>query len=513
MNKRIENITLLNVLGKGSFGTVYLSKKDGKNGYFATKQIERTMADKPSFHKYFENELRILHGLNHPNIVHLEDLKVDNKNYYIVMEYINGGSLTDCLGKYRKKYGKAFPEEIVQYLMRQIVDAIKYIHNKKIIHRDLKLDNIMVSFNNEVDKNTMNMMRAVIKKIDFGFAIQLTQNNLASSVLGSPINMDPAILKEMASRGKKINQLGYDQKADIWSLGTICYELLIGQSVFNAETMNDLIRKVEAGKYVVPTTVSAEMVSFLNGMLQYRGEKRLSSDELSEHPFLKKNIRDFTKIDTTKVKKKIDNKGLNINIKRNKTIWGIYNENIEEKLLGIGGRNYGAPSPLENIPEYNVHQRRKTDTDIPRIPHNTPLAVNKNFNRANTNAYPPYMGQNNGIYAQNMIPNQPPYMPGYPNFSQPLMSPPYPPPYPGQNQPQSYSSGTGGYDFPTFEPSPYTFASNIYGLNSPPSQNQQGYTANFMNTPPPSRPPIRPIYGYSPMNNDEGYSSEGCSIF
>ena len=84
----------------------------------------------------------------------------------------------------------------------------------------------------------MNMMRAVIKIIDFGFAIQLTQNNLASSVLGSPINMDPAILKEMASRGKKINQLGYDQKADIWSLGTICYELLIGQSVFNAETMN-----------------------------------------------------------------------------------------------------------------------------------------------------------------------------------------------------------------------------------------------------------------------------------
>ena len=325
--------------------------------------------------------------------------------------------------------------------------------------------------------------------------------------------MDPAILKEMASRGKKINQLGYDQKADIWSLGTICYELLIGQSVFNAETMNDLIRKVEAGDYVVPTTVSAEMVSFLNGMLQYRGEKRLSSDELSEHPFLKKNIRDFTKIDTTKVKNKIDNKGLNINIKRNKTIWGIYNENIEEKLLGIGGRNYGAPSPLENIPEYNVHQRRKTDTDIPRIPHNTPLAANKNFNRANTNAYPPYMGQNNGIYAQNMIPNQPPYMPGYPNFSQPLMSPPYPPPYPGQNQPQSYSSGTGGYDFPTFEPSPYTFASNIYGQNSPPSQNQQGYTANFMNTPPPSRPPIRPIYGYSPMNNDEGYSSEGCSIF
>ena len=177
------------------------------------------MADKPNFQKYFKNELLILKSLKHPNIVHLEDVKSDNKYYYIVMEYINGGSLTDCLKTYQKRNkGKSFPEEIVQHLMKQIVSAIKYIHGQNIIHRDLKLDNIMVSFNNDSDKNNLNMMRAIIKIIDFGFSIQLTQNNLASSVLGSPINMDPAILKEMSNRGKKIGHLGYDQKADIWSL-------------------------------------------------------------------------------------------------------------------------------------------------------------------------------------------------------------------------------------------------------------------------------------------------------
>ena len=253
------------------------------------------------------------------------------------------------------------------------------------------------------------------------------------------------------------------------------------------------------------------MVSFLNGMLQYRGEKRLSSDELSEHPFLKKNVREFTKIDTTKVKKKIDNNGLNINIKKNKTIWGFYNENIEQQLIGIGGRNHRAYPPLEKIPEY-PQQRRKTDTDIPRIPHNAPFNQNKNYNRTNTNnnAYP-YTGQNNGIYGQN-IPNQPPYMPRYPDFRQPMISPPYPsppPPYPPQNQPQSYSSGFGGYDFPTFEPSPYTFASNIYAGNASPSQGQQGYNANYMN----SASPVRPNYVYSPMNNDEAFRNGGCSIF
>ena len=122
MNNRIQDITLLNVLGKGSFGTVFLSKKDGKNCYFATKQIDRTLADKPSFQKYFKNELLLLKSLKHINIVHLEEVKYDNKNYYIVMEYINGGSLSGCLKKYKSMHnGKAFTEEIVQYLMKQIV--------------------------------------------------------------------------------------------------------------------------------------------------------------------------------------------------------------------------------------------------------------------------------------------------------------------------------------------------------------------------------------------------------
>ena len=504
MNTRIQDITLLNVLGKGSFGTVYLSKKDGKNVYFSTKQIDRTMADKPSFQKYFKNELTILSSLRHPNIVHLEDVKADTKYYYIVMEYINGGSLTDCLKKYQSKNnGKSFSEEIVQYLMKQIVGALKYIHSQKIIHRDLKLDNIMVSFNNEYDKNNLNMMRATIKIIDFGFAIQLTKNNLASSVLGSPINMDPAILNEMAKKGKRVNQLGYDQKADIWSLGTICYELLIGQSVFNAETMNELVRKVEAGTYTVPTSVSSEIVSFLNGMLQYKGENRLSADELYTHPFLTKNVRDFKKIETRRIQRKINNNGLNINIKKNQTIWGIFNE--EDKLVGINPKNIGPAPGLKPIPEYpspNDTKRRNTEK-IPRIPQNNAYP---NYHKANTNNYYNYQPPANSIYGQSMTPNPAPGMSPYPNFN------PYPPPSLPQSQalPQAYTSGMGGYNqlmnYPTFAPSPYTFAGNIYQTNPP------GYNSGFPSPPPnlPVNPPVP--YGYTPMQNDEGELGNNCSI-
>ena len=406
MNTQIDDITLLKSLGKGSYGEVFLSVKKGRNEYFATKKMDRKKTDQPSIKKYFDNEVRLLRSLRHPNIVRLEDLKMTRDHYYLVMEYINGGSLTDCLKSYQKKYGKSFPEEIVQYLMRQIVSAIKYIHGLNIIHRDLKLDNIMVNFDNESDKSNINMMHAKIKVIDFGFAIQLSKSNLTFTALGSPINMDPVILKKFSKKGIDINQVGYDSKADIWSLGTICYEMLIGQAVFNAQTLNDLIKKVENGSYSIPTTVSREVVSFLNGMLQYKGEKRLSADELSKHPFLTKNPNEFTKINARKISKKINNKELNINVKNNQTIWAIFNEEDEKKLTRIRGSDYPCPEgPISE--ESNPRKRAATDKDIPKI-KNKIQQQNKNIQKPNQVGKPQRVSNDDSgtsFYGHQMHPN------------------------------------------------------------------------------------------------------------
>ncbi len=118
MNAQIDDITLLKCLGKGAFGEVFLSVRKGKREYFATKKIDRKKADKPGIKKYFENEIHILNSIRHPNIVKLEAIRATKDNYYIVMEYINGGSLTDCLKKYKNINRRSFTEEIVQYLMR-----------------------------------------------------------------------------------------------------------------------------------------------------------------------------------------------------------------------------------------------------------------------------------------------------------------------------------------------------------------------------------------------------------
>ena len=218
------------------------------------------------------------------------------------MEYINGGSLTDCLKNYQKRNnGKSFPEEIVQYLMRQIMSAMYYLHSRNIMHRDIKLENILLKFDSLEDKENLNIMKSQVKIIDFGFA---TNSSLANSIVGNPLNMDPLILKKLTCNGR-IKKLGYDAKIDVWSLGSICYQMLIGRSAFDAEDMIELREKIEQGDYSVPTHLSREVISFLNGMLQYDSSIRLSTAQLINHRFLRDNINTFHKIDLEQVSDKI----------------------------------------------------------------------------------------------------------------------------------------------------------------------------------------------------------------
>jgi len=352
----VDNLVLEKCIGKGSFGEVYLTSKRGSTEKFATKKFEREQIEGTEAMKYLKNEIIILQHLKHPNIVKYDDVKKTKKHFYIVMEYCNGGELSKALEKYQAKYGTPFSQEIVQHLMRQIISAFNYIHSKKIIHRDIKLDNVLLNFETEQDKEDLNMLKATVKIIDFGFACQISKSGLQYSTLGSPINMDPIILKKLNSTGKKARQLGYDQKADIWSLGTICYEMLIGRSAFDAEDMEDLVRKVEDGTYTVPTNLSREVISFLNGMLQYDSHARLNSEQLSKHPFLTRDVRDFHSIDMKKVEKKIDAKGLNINVKKNKSIWAIFNSEDEDKLNKISGMN-----PIDEKEEINNYKKNDSN--------------------------------------------------------------------------------------------------------------------------------------------------------
>jgi serine/threonine protein kinase len=328
---QVDDLILTKSLGKGAFGEVFLTQKKGSKELFATKRLDRAFSEKPENIKLLSNEITLLKKINHPNIVRLIDLKKTKSHCYIVMEYCNGGDLSGCLKKYKAAYKRPFSEEIVQYIMRQVVNGINFLHSNKIIHRDLKLDNILVTFPSENDKKSLNMMKATAKIIDFGFAtkLQAAKSNLTYTILGTPANMAPQILEQMEQRAP--NRQGYDEKVDIWSLGTLCYEMLVGHMAFCASSMQELSQKVKQGSYSLPTNLSKEVVSFIDSMLKADPNKRLSARDLLKHDFLVKNVKQFQPIDVRKIPGMVSGDIININsnsgTKGNlkQTVWDIFN--------------------------------------------------------------------------------------------------------------------------------------------------------------------------------------------
>ena len=377
---KLGSYTIEKLLGEGSFGKVHLTRKEGDSKKYATKELDREEIDSSEAKKYLINEIRILQSLNHPNIVKFVDIKKTKNHYYIMMEFCNGGELSKNLEKYMMKNGTAFPEELVQHFMRQIIDAFKYIHGKKIIHRDVKLDNILLHFDNEEDKKNFNLMKAQVKIIDFGFSC--IYNEIKKSILGSPINMDPLILKKLTDSTGATRELGYDMSADIWSIGTICYEMLIGKSAFDSNDIKELSDKIEKGAYKVPTNISAELVSFLNGMLQYEGKNRLNAEQLSRHAFLTKDVKQFKRINLNEISNKIEDNQIEVDTHENKTflqkkpiknstIWSIYKGNQENVLTNISGNEFIDPVD-EKEEQFFKESKKNTLLQLPSkgIPDN-----------------------------------------------------------------------------------------------------------------------------------------------
>ena len=330
---KVDNLYLSKSLGKGAFGEVFLTKIEGKSGLYATKRLDRAYSEREENIKRLANEIKVMQKIIHPNLVSLIELKKTKSHLYLVMEFCNGGDLTSCLKKYMQLYNKPFSEEIVQYLMRQIVSGLDALHSRNFLHRDLKLDNILCCFNSENDKNSLNMMRSTAKITDFGFATVLNKSSpLAHTVLGTPTNMDPSLLNNMEQRTR--NE-GYDQKADIWSLGTLCYEMLVGRNPFSGKSMKDLYNKVKVGTYPLPNTLSREVVFFIEAMLQKDPKKRLGCKELLQHEFLTKNVKQFRPMDVKKIPGVVAQQGglVNINSGTNQkiqnlgeTVWDIFAE-------------------------------------------------------------------------------------------------------------------------------------------------------------------------------------------
>ena len=373
MSQNFMDYEYKELIGKGSYGEVYLAIKKGTNQKLAIKKINKQKIQSSKKINSMMSEITILHMLNHPNIVKFYSWAQSENNYYIATEYVNGGDLAKCLKKYKEKFNTPFPEIIVKYLMKQILEALNYLHKNKIVHRDLKLENIMVNFDNQKDKDDLNMLKAKVKLIDFGVARHLNKKDLLKSAVGTLINMDPAIVENyrniVLNRKKKaINE--YDEKCDIWSVGTVCYELIIGNKIFEANNLEDLWDKIQEGRYKIPKSLSVESISFLNAMLQFEGNKRSSAEDLLRHKFLTNDTKDFSYMKTEFAPK-------NSKKAMKKSIWDLFKD--EDKYLKIEENN----KYQNNNNNYN--NKNNNNNQYPNYNNNINININNNQKNSNNN--------------------------------------------------------------------------------------------------------------------------------
>ena len=221
---KLSDLRIGKKLGSGAFGGVFETKIAGCNDIYTIKKLDKSKYKKnPKAYRYLQNEINILKSINHENIIKLYNSDLEDRVFkYLITEYCNGGDLGTILEHYMIEKNRPFSEEEVQYIMRQLVSGIKYLHSKssnklEIIHRDLKLENILLHFDNEDDRINKRILKAKIKIINFGFARYL--KGLAGNVVGTtPMFWDPKILF-IFNKIDFTNDFGYGQKVDIYSLG------------------------------------------------------------------------------------------------------------------------------------------------------------------------------------------------------------------------------------------------------------------------------------------------------
>ncbi|XP_015433048.1 PREDICTED: serine/threonine-protein kinase MARK2-like isoform X2 [Dufourea novaeangliae] len=255
----IGKYKLLKTIGKGNFAKVKLAKHVPTGKEVAIKIIDKTQLNPNSLQKLFR-EVRIMKMLDHPNIVKLFQVIETEKTLYLVMEYASGGEVFDYLvlhGRMKEKEARA--------KFRQIVSAVQYCHQKKIIHRDLKAENLLLD-------SEMN-----IKIADFGFSNEFTPGNKLDTFCGSPPYAAPELFQ-----GKK-----YDgPEVDVWSLGVILYTLVSGSLPFDGSTLRELRERVLRGKYRIPFYMSTDCENLLKKFLVLNPTKRASLETIMKDKWM-----------------------------------------------------------------------------------------------------------------------------------------------------------------------------------------------------------------------------------
>ncbi|XP_074535077.1 serine/threonine-protein kinase ULK2 [Halichoeres trimaculatus] len=258
------------LVGHGAFAVVFKGRHRKKTDWeVAIKSINKKNLSKSQI--LLGKEIKILKELQHENIVALYDVQETPNSVFLVMEYCNGGDLADYL-----QAKGTLREDTLRVFLQQIAAAMRILNSKGIIHRDLKPQNILLSY---AGRKKSNISGIRIKIADFGFARYLQSNMMAATLCGSPMYMAPEVIMSQ----------NYDAKADLWSIGTVIYQCLVGKPPFQANSPQDLRMFYEKNKNlqpIIPRETSQQLGDLLLGLLQRNQKDRMDFDAFFSHPFL-----------------------------------------------------------------------------------------------------------------------------------------------------------------------------------------------------------------------------------
>ena len=249
----LGNYILLNKsIGRGAFSKIYAGYTLFSNKDVAIKRIRHSKYKRKS--NLLDREIEIMKSLHHPNIIRMYDVIRDKNTIFIVMEMCENGDFSKFLNN------RPLKEKHAHRFLHQITDGLKYLHEHNIVHRDLKPQNILLTKN------------YTLKISDFGLAKVSTE--MSETICGSPLYMAPEILKYQK----------YNNKADLWSVGIILYEMLTGSTPYNSKSIYQLVVDIENTVIEMPPDISDECKTIIEKLLVVEPELRIDwCDFFTEH--------------------------------------------------------------------------------------------------------------------------------------------------------------------------------------------------------------------------------------